>query len=85
LATRTLGTRRACAIVVEALRGAGIGDVVRTRTHVTDSSPWREIGRAHAEAFGSVRPAATMVQVQGLIHPDLLVEVEVDAIVGSGG
>ncbi len=71
----------AIANAAEALAGlgAGIGDVVQTRMYVTDISRWEEVGRAHAEAFGDVRPAATMVQVAALIDPALLVEVEVVA------
>lgn len=58
---------------------ASLDDVVRTRIYVTDISHWEAIGRAHAEAFGTVRPAATMVEVDALIDPDLLVELEVTA------
>ena len=59
--------------------GAGLKDVVRTRMFVTDISRWQEIGRAHGEFFGAVRPAATMVEVSRLIDPDMLVEIEADA------
>jgi enamine deaminase RidA (YjgF/YER057c/UK114 family) len=62
--------------------GARLSDVVRTRMFVTDISRWEEIGRAHAEAFGDIRPAATMVEVQRLVNPGHLVEIEVDAIIG---
>lgn len=62
--------------------GAGLGDVVRTRAFVTDIQHWREVGRAHKEVFGKERPAATLVQVAGLIDPAMLVEIEVDAVVG---
>ncbi len=65
--------------------GATLDDVVRTRIYLTDISLWREVGAVHAEVFGSVRPAATMVQVSALIAPELLVEVEVDAYVPDGG
>ena len=57
-------------------------DVVRTRMYVTDIDQWKEIGRAHGEVFRDVRPAATMVEVRRLISPDLLVEIEADAVIG---
>lgn len=61
--------------------GANVGDVIRTRMFVTDISKWEEIGKAHAEVFGEIRPAATMVEVRRLVSPDHLVEIEVDAVV----
>ncbi len=63
--------------------GATMADVVRTRMFVTDASRWEEFGRAHAEFFAEVRPAATMVEVAALISPEMLIEVEVDAVVGA--
>ncbi len=60
--------------------GAGFGDVVRTRTFVTDIGRWEEVGRAHGEVFRDIRPAATMVEVAKLISPEMLLEIEVDAI-----
>jgi enamine deaminase RidA (YjgF/YER057c/UK114 family) len=74
-------TRVALQIVAEALEraGASLADVVRTRLYVTDISEWEAIGRANGEVFADVRPVATMVEVAGLIDPDLLVEIEVDA------
>jgi enamine deaminase RidA (YjgF/YER057c/UK114 family) len=63
--------------------GARMADVVRTRMFVTDISQWNEIGRAHGEFFGQVRPVATMVEVTRLIDPAMLVEIEADAYVGT--
>src|SRR5688572_4247990 len=55
--------------------GANVGDVTRTRMFVTDISRWEEVGKAHAEVFGEIRPAATMVEVRSLVSPDHLVEI----------
>ena len=60
--------------------GARMTDVVRTRVFTTDIGKWQEIGRAHGEFFRDVRPASTMVEISRLIAPELLVEIEVDAI-----
>ncbi|MEN9568980.1 MAG: hypothetical protein RL172_211 [Bacteroidota bacterium] len=60
--------------------GASLTDVVRTRMFVTDIAQWQEIGRAHGEFFATIKPVATMVEVARLINDDLLVEIEVTAI-----
>jgi enamine deaminase RidA (YjgF/YER057c/UK114 family) len=61
--------------------GATLGDVVRTRTFVTDVARFEEVARAHGEAFGEIRPAATLVEVSALVDPEMLVEIEADAVV----
>lgn len=79
-----LQTKQALRIIQTALEAAGasLGDVVRTRIYVTDIGQWEAVGRAHGEAFGTIRPAATMVEVSRLIAPEMLVEIEADAVVG---
>jgi len=64
--------------------GASLGDVVRTRIFVTNIEDWQEIVKAHAESFGQVRPCTAMVEVSRLITPELLVEIEADAVVEDG-
>jgi enamine deaminase RidA (YjgF/YER057c/UK114 family) len=81
----TAQTRDALRRIEIALResGGSLSDVVRTRMYVTDISLWQEVGSVHAEVFGEIRPVSTMVEVSALIAPDLLVEIEADAYVGS--
>lgn len=76
--------QRCFAIIEEALAGVGatLADVTRTRMFVTDIDRWEDFGRAHAETFGDHPPTTTMVEVRRLIHPDMLIEIEADAIVG---
>ena len=63
--------------------GASIEDVVRTRIYVTRISDWKEIGRAHGEVFGKIRPTTAMIEVSRLINAEMLVEIEAEAIVAN--
>jgi enamine deaminase RidA (YjgF/YER057c/UK114 family) len=78
-------TKQALRNIETALRAAGatMSDVVRTRIFTTDIGRWQEIGRAHGEVFGDIRPASTMVEVSGLLSAEMLVEIEAEAIVAS--
>ena len=74
--------RRCLEIILDALTqlGARPEDVVRTRVYVTSADDWEEIGRAHGEVFGEIRPASAMLVINGLLDPRFLVEIEADAI-----
>ena len=71
--------------VADALREAnsGLDDVVRTRLYVTDIEMWEAVGAVHGDAFGDVRPASTLIEVEALIEPELVVEIEAEAVVNS--
>jgi enamine deaminase RidA (YjgF/YER057c/UK114 family) len=76
-------TIQAFRIIECALReaGASLKDVVRTRIYLVNMDHWPEVGRAHGETFGLIKPAATMVEIRRLIDPDMLVEIEAEAVV----
>jgi enamine deaminase RidA (YjgF/YER057c/UK114 family) len=63
--------------------GAKLTDVVRTRLFLTHITDWKEIGRAHGDIFGKVRPASTVIEVNHLVAPEMLVEIEADAFIGK--
>src|SRR5207247_8130760 len=78
-------TRQALRNIERALTAAGatMADVVRTRIFAVNIDQWQEIGRAHGEVFATIRPATTMVEVRRLIDPEMLVEIEAEAVLGA--
>ncbi len=76
-------TRQTLQNIAAALEKAGarLDHVVRTRIYVTDITQWELVGRAHGAVFGTIRPASTMVEVSGLVSPEMLVEIDADAVI----
>lgn len=62
--------------------GASLDDVIRTRMFVTDISKWQQYAKAHQEYFGKIKPATSMIEIKSLIDPDMMIEIEVSAVIG---
>ena len=80
-----LQTKTILLIIKEAIEGLGgtLEDTVRTRMFVTDIAQWEAVAKAHGEVFAKIKPASTMVEISGLIDPDMLIEIEATAIMNS--
>lgn len=76
--TRTILTKIEKALISA---GSKLEEVVRTRIYVLDISKWEEVGKAHGEFFGKIKPASTMVQISALVDPQMLVEIEAEAVI----